>query len=76
MGFLFIYGLIHCVVLCYFQYQTVRETRKTTEVVTTKKSKKEIKAVAKKHADVFGGEDDEEGGKFNASYSHLEDDFM
>jgi hypothetical protein len=46
-------------------------------VATTKKSKKEIKAVAKKHADVFGGEDDgEDGGKFNASYSHMEDDFM
>jgi hypothetical protein len=58
-------------------FQAVRDTRKTTEVATTKKSKKEIKAVAKKHADVFGGEDDgEDGGKFNASYSHLEDDFM
>jgi hypothetical protein len=45
------------------------------EQVNNKKTKKEIKKEIKKHADIFGGTEDDDLG-YNDKYSSIEDDFM
>ena len=50
------------------------KAEKPTKQINTKKSKKDIKAAEKKHADVFGGSDYVD--KYDDQYGGMEEDFM